>query len=144
MPRCQSPFPIHSHRLQHLHTGGVLSYMRISGWIKLKDEDTYIDEVVGIALACCGFYFQTQMAWVRTRLGIDSTTCFSRWLYVAASITCFLLTLTTESAHRSTGFSVLLLSSSQQQLQQKLPFPINVLLLPLTLLETTLSYYVAS
>lgn len=52
--------------------------MRISGWIKLKDEDTYIDEVVGIALACCGFYFQTKMAWVRTRLGIDSTTCFRR------------------------------------------------------------------
>jgi hypothetical protein len=54
--------------------GGVLSYLRKEGYIKLQDEDTYLDEVVGIALAGAGFYFQTTMAWVR-RLASFRTVC---------------------------------------------------------------------
>ena len=44
---------------------GILAYFRKCGLIRLRDEDTYLDEVVGVALACAGFYFQTTMKWVR-------------------------------------------------------------------------------
>ena len=46
--------PTHTHTPhQHMHVrlGGILSYFRKCGLIKLRDEDTYLDEVVGVALA---------------------------------------------------------------------------------------------
>ncbi len=119
--RVSFPFPYNT--IPRTTTGGVLSYMRKAGWIKLQDEDTYIDEVVGIALACAGFYFQTKMAWVRTH-GLASLCCGGPCVWVS-------LTPSPISLHTHT------------RRPQQLPFPLNLLLLPLTILETTLSYYVA-
>lgn len=43
--------PTHTTPTHARTLGGILSYFRKCGLIKLRDEDTYLDEVVGVALA---------------------------------------------------------------------------------------------